>query len=1126
MQHFQIIQEDDTLYESLSKINESLRTVLSSNSGSRLPTEDTQDLVTPGQFFYSTTEDKLYQLRVGTANNWKMIIDLTKTPTNREYVDNQINTHDHDSDYLGINAKAVDVVKVNGKPASDVFYKTQVTGDESDGDPTHVWNAQLTKKIRDDFNTWLEVVGDPDEVIAKLEEIIAMIEANEDILENLQIENIFGLRDELDNRWTRDEDVVDMGGVAAAGGIFTGSVQFNNGVFGPAGAVMLKGVGSDVFLENGIETGALILKHKTNPVVMIGTSSTRHPLYHKGIRDQVVADMVAGGLIKKATADNSYLGLHSTADNSNRLNNKISAVDATASSIASRDGSGNLVVNHIRTNAGEYTDHSKIEFCLGQVAVGEGADNYARPVPLADMKSAMNINNLPNWSETTFDNRFVKKAGDTLTGSLRSNASFIINEATGTGKEFAALDGSNRAVFRQSSGGAFIGFADDGGTGWVGYIRIKDKFTYTKGSTEYEVYHEGHKPTASEIGALGKTEKASNSNYADYVNNLSNNPWNKNIGGRLWVSSATQTSEGPNPGQHADAIHWGHDGSSKYYHALYVEHNTTSILRYATKSGTGAWKKAALYSTLNKPTWADVGGNSWFSLTSGHTLVESDRWLRAASASKGLLPFEAKTGGAAVSSLGLSSWWFKDAWVNSYRGGSVNVSGKITGIELYTNRGVYSNDLPDTHPPGSPGAGGGSQQICAGILEGNNPSLPIDPDDNPATARVYVGNPQVAQTVLETKDGNITSYNWADRRFERIYHQGYKPTWADVGGNSYIKVSGSYLKVGGDKWLQAGSNGTGFLPAANNQSNIGTSSLRFKTGYINSLVGSAISLSGKLTAAQADIAKHLTDFNCEGAYKFYGKTVVGGTNDGWLRLNADSNFGSGIFCGSTGVLRHDARIEVGSAGSGFYANTANVFSKNGLIVRSPNTHNTDSVKVQIGSHSSWGANKNAYLECGGGKPTGSTATYVWRYRDTAGARLSALEVLDQSGQTRLWAGKSSKYVTFETSGGITAQSTITSSADVVAYSDMRLKDNIEVISNPLDKISKIRGVTFSRNDIEDDRRYAGVIAQEVLEVLPEVVHGSEDEQYSVAYGNMVGLLIEAVKELKSEIEQLKGEREV
>jgi len=88
--------------------------------------------------------------------------------------------------------------------------------------------------------------------------------------------------------------------------------------------------------------------------------------------------------------------------------------------------------------------------------------------------------------------------------------------------------------------------------------------------------------------------------------------------------------------------------------------------------------------------------------------------------------------------------------------------------------------------------------------------------------------------------------------------------------------------------------------------------------------------------------------------------------------------------------------------------------------------------------------------------------------------------------------------------------------DVTAFSDERLKDNIETIEDALTKVKNMRGVTFTR----DGRQGTGVIAQEIQKVMPEVVH-DKGEYMSVAYGNLVGVLIEAVKELKAEIEELK-----
>jgi hypothetical protein len=88
--------------------------------------------------------------------------------------------------------------------------------------------------------------------------------------------------------------------------------------------------------------------------------------------------------------------------------------------------------------------------------------------------------------------------------------------------------------------------------------------------------------------------------------------------------------------------------------------------------------------------------------------------------------------------------------------------------------------------------------------------------------------------------------------------------------------------------------------------------------------------------------------------------------------------------------------------------------------------------------------------------------------------------------------------------------------DVTAFSDERLKTDIKTIDNALSKVCDMRGVYFNR----DGAAGTGVIAQELQNVLPEVVHDKQ-EYLSVAYGNMVGVLIEAIKELKKEVETLK-----
>jgi len=91
-------------------------------------------------------------------------------------------------------------------------------------------------------------------------------------------------------------------------------------------------------------------------------------------------------------------------------------------------------------------------------------------------------------------------------------------------------------------------------------------------------------------------------------------------------------------------------------------------------------------------------------------------------------------------------------------------------------------------------------------------------------------------------------------------------------------------------------------------------------------------------------------------------------------------------------------------------------------------------------------------------------------------------------------------------------------------SDIKLKENIEVIPDALDKVKQLKGVTF--NYKKDGKRSTGLIAQDLEKVLPEVVYESsdidndEEKHLAVRYGNTVGLLVEAIKEQQEQIETL------
>ena len=102
-------------------------------------------------------------------------------------------------------------------------------------------------------------------------------------------------------------------------------------------------------------------------------------------------------------------------------------------------------------------------------------------------------------------------------------------------------------------------------------------------------------------------------------------------------------------------------------------------------------------------------------------------------------------------------------------------------------------------------------------------------------------------------------------------------------------------------------------------------------------------------------------------------------------------------------------------------------------------------------------------------------------------------------------------------GGANVTGTLTATADVIAYSDERLKENVQTLDGK--KVLEMRGVSFDR--LDDGKSSSGVIAQELEKVAPELVVDDGDYK-GVAYGNLVGYLIEAVKDQQKQINELKA----
>jgi hypothetical protein len=266
----------------------------------------------------------------------------------------------------------------------------------------------------------------------------------------------------------------------------------------------------------------------------------------------------------------------------------------------------------------------------------------------------------------------------------------------------------------------------------------------------------------------------------------------------------------------------------------------------------------------------------------------------------------------------------------------------------------------------------------------------------------------------------------------------------------------------------------------------------------------------------------------------------GGTNP-WVIGTQDNYVGNGLVFRNVNdrmIIFPDGNIIIGTGGNaGFRLDINGTTRTQGMLTGEGGIKISGSGGAFIGAYTSDGlfgatANPNfisttgssnvrfGYMDNGSGLY--STALgYLVKSTDGAGVPnrvVSAFRIRD--------ADKSADTFIIYNNGAVFADGSITSNNDVIAYasSDRNLKDNIVPIKNPLEKISKIGGYSFTWNDNQET--YAGedygVIAQEIEEILPEIVTTRESGYKAVKYEKIVPLLIEAVKELKAEVNELRS----
>jgi hypothetical protein len=186
------------------------------------------------------------------------------------------------------------------------------------------------------------------------------------------------------------------------------------------------------------------------------------------------------------------------------------------------------------------------------------------------------------------------------------------------------------------------------------------------------------------------------------------------------------------------------------------------------------------------------------------------------------------------------------------------------------------------------------------------------------------------------------------------------------------------------------------------------------------------------------------------------------------------------------------------------------------------TDNTQTTNITEASASAWGAFQSA---------SSYSSSFSSSLSSVSSSVSGTINTISTSVASRL-ATEEFKSTTFATTGSNTftanqiISGSLTVTGDVIAFStsDERLKDNIQLISNPIEKVNQLRGVEFDWKDgmTKAGQHEYGVIAQDVLKVMPELVNQRHDGYYAVDYDKIIGLLIEVVKEQEKRIKELEN----
>lgn len=321
-----------------------------------------------------------------------------------------------------------------------------------------------------------------------------------------------------------------------------------------------------------------------------------------------------------------------------------------------------------------------------------------------------------------------------------------------------------------------------------------------------------------------------------------------------------------------------------------------------------------------------------------------------------------------------------------------------------------------------------------------------------------------------------------------------------AGNVTYAAVDGSAGQVlttygNGVTYWGAGGGGGATSYISNGTSNL----------YLGVANGPIIANTGgvtRLTIANASITSAVN-------FVVSGTNTITGIGSGISAINA-SNISTGTLAqarlANSSLTINGTVISLGGSGTISSSTTAAATFNNGGAGAASGTTFDGSTARTI-----------SYNTIGAPSTTGTNATGTWGISVTGSA--ATVTTAAQPNITSV-----GNLTSLAVAGNINVNGNLFANQNVVAYSssDSRLKENITVIENALDKIKKISGVMFDwKEGHELDRKHdTGVIAQEVEEVLPEVVITRQDGYKAVRYEKIIGLVVQAIKELSDQVDEL------